>query len=101
VRDLKESAAAYADYAENTLPKLKRTYFRKCQEYEDLCVASTQPGGASQASSFLEVSLQSSSYPSSDQTYILRLTLDTSSLRMFVDAQEKQYHHSLGDRKHK
>lgn len=48
------SAAAYADYGENTLPKLKRAYFRKCQEYEDLCVASTQLDGASQASSFLE-----------------------------------------------
>ncbi|KAH8997007.1 hypothetical protein EDB86DRAFT_3043847 [Lactarius hatsudake] len=32
--DLKESATAYADYAENTLPKLKKAYFRKCQEYE-------------------------------------------------------------------
>ncbi|KAH9027952.1 hypothetical protein EDB85DRAFT_78971 [Lactarius pseudohatsudake] len=52
--DLKESAAAYADYAENTLPKLKRAYFRKCQEYEDLSLASTQSQGAGQAPSLLE-----------------------------------------------
>ncbi|KAF8256362.1 hypothetical protein EI94DRAFT_1649994, partial [Lactarius quietus] len=32
--DLKESAVAYADYAENTLPKLKKGYFKKCQEYK-------------------------------------------------------------------
>ncbi|KAH9057750.1 hypothetical protein EDB87DRAFT_1832895 [Lactarius vividus] len=52
--DLKESAAAYADYAENTLPKLKRAYFRKCQEYEDLSLASTQSQGAGQSPSLLE-----------------------------------------------
>ncbi|KAH9007692.1 hypothetical protein EDB83DRAFT_2681746 [Lactarius deliciosus] len=52
--DLKESAAAYADYAENTLPKLKRAYFRKCQEYEDLSLASTQSQGAGHAPSLLE-----------------------------------------------
>lgn len=52
--DLKESATAYADYAENTLPKLKRAYFRKCQEYEDLSLASTQSQGAGQAPSLLE-----------------------------------------------
>ncbi|KAG2345304.1 RhoGAP-domain-containing protein [Suillus weaverae] len=33
--DLKESGSAYTDYAENTLPKLKRTYLKKCQEVED------------------------------------------------------------------
>ncbi|KAG9314701.1 hypothetical protein JVU11DRAFT_5510 [Chiua virens] len=33
--DLKESSVAYSDYAENTLPKLKRTYLKKCQEVED------------------------------------------------------------------
>ncbi|EJD04273.1 uncharacterized protein FOMMEDRAFT_146262 [Fomitiporia mediterranea MF3/22] len=33
--DLKESAAAHQDYAENVLPRLKRTYFKKCQEVED------------------------------------------------------------------
>jgi hypothetical protein len=32
--DLKESGVAYTDYAENTLPKLKRTYLKKCQEVE-------------------------------------------------------------------
>ncbi|KAH8979730.1 hypothetical protein EDB86DRAFT_2983704, partial [Lactarius hatsudake] len=53
--DLKESAAAYADYAENTLPKLKRAYFRKCQEYEDFSLASTQSQGAGQAPSLLEL----------------------------------------------
>ncbi|KAI9455782.1 hypothetical protein BJY52DRAFT_1278579 [Lactarius psammicola] len=52
--DLKESAVAYADYAENTLPKFKRAYFKKCQEYEDLSLASTQSQGTGQAPSFLE-----------------------------------------------
>ncbi|KAI0252694.1 hypothetical protein BJV78DRAFT_331476 [Lactifluus subvellereus] len=33
--DLKDSAAAHTDYAENTLPKLKRAYLKKCQEFED------------------------------------------------------------------
>lgn len=33
--DLKESSNAYNEYAENILPKLKRTYLRKCQEVED------------------------------------------------------------------
>ena len=33
--DLKESSNAYNDYAEGTLPKLKRTYLRKCQDVED------------------------------------------------------------------
>ncbi|KAG1828658.1 hypothetical protein EV424DRAFT_1591631 [Suillus variegatus] len=32
--DLKESGSAYTDYAENTLPKLKRAYLKKCQEVE-------------------------------------------------------------------
>ncbi|KAF8557363.1 RhoGAP-domain-containing protein [Imleria badia] len=41
--DLKESISAYSDYAENTLPKLKRSYLKKCQEVEDhkLAAAST------------------------------------------------------------
>ncbi|KAG8220143.1 hypothetical protein J3R82DRAFT_1169 [Butyriboletus roseoflavus] len=39
--DLKESTAAYSDYAENTLPKLKRTYVKKCQEVEDYKLAAT------------------------------------------------------------
>ncbi|KAG1716786.1 hypothetical protein ID866_384 [Astraeus odoratus] len=33
--DIKESSNAYTDYADNVLPKLKRTYLRKCQEVED------------------------------------------------------------------
>jgi hypothetical protein len=33
--DLRASSQAYTDYAENTLPKLKRTYLRKCQDVED------------------------------------------------------------------
>ncbi|KAG2370245.1 hypothetical protein BDR07DRAFT_1386850 [Suillus spraguei] len=42
--DLKESGSAYTDYAENTLPKLKRTYLKKCQEVEDhKAAAATAP----------------------------------------------------------
>ncbi|OJA07951.1 hypothetical protein AZE42_05927 [Rhizopogon vesiculosus] len=43
--DLKESGAAYTDYAENMLPKLKRTYLKKCQEVEDhkAAAAATPP----------------------------------------------------------
>ncbi|KIJ21430.1 hypothetical protein PAXINDRAFT_164934 [Paxillus involutus ATCC 200175] len=43
--DLKDSNSAYTDYAENTLPKLKRTYLKKCQEVEDhkAAAASTAP----------------------------------------------------------
>ncbi|KAF9229718.1 RhoGAP-domain-containing protein [Gyrodon lividus] len=33
--DLKHSSSAYTDFSENTLPKLKRTYLKKCQEVED------------------------------------------------------------------
>jgi hypothetical protein len=32
--DIKESIAAYSDFAESQLPKLKRAYLRKCQEVE-------------------------------------------------------------------
>jgi len=32
--DLKDSASDHADYAENTLPKLKRAYIKKCQDFE-------------------------------------------------------------------
>jgi hypothetical protein len=32
--DLKNSASAHTEYAENTLPKLKRAYIKKCQEFE-------------------------------------------------------------------
>jgi hypothetical protein len=32
--DLKGSASAHADFAENTLPKLKRAYIKKCQDFE-------------------------------------------------------------------
>ena len=32
--DLKNSASDHSDYAENTLPKLKRAYIKKCQDFE-------------------------------------------------------------------
>ena len=32
--DLKEAITAHADFAENTLPRLKRAYLKKCQEAE-------------------------------------------------------------------
>ena len=31
---LKESINAHQDYADNVLPRLKRAYFKKCQEAE-------------------------------------------------------------------
>ncbi|GBE78437.1 RhoGAP-domain-containing protein [Sparassis crispa] len=33
--DLKDAVNAHTDYAESTLPRLKRTYLKKCQEVED------------------------------------------------------------------
>ncbi|EPQ61103.1 RhoGAP-domain-containing protein [Gloeophyllum trabeum ATCC 11539] len=41
--DIKDSTNAHTDYAENTVPKLKRTYLRKCQEVEDLKLAAAAP----------------------------------------------------------
>ena len=41
--DLKESSNAYNDYAEGTLPKLKRTYLCKCQDVEDHKAAAAAP----------------------------------------------------------
>ncbi|KIJ68806.1 hypothetical protein HYDPIDRAFT_107059 [Hydnomerulius pinastri MD-312] len=41
--DLKDSTAAYTDYAENALPKLKRNYLKKCQEVEDHRAAAAAP----------------------------------------------------------
>jgi hypothetical protein len=32
--DLKASTIAHTDFAENTLPKVKRAYLKKCQEFE-------------------------------------------------------------------
>ena len=32
--DLKASTTAHTDFAENTLPKFKRAYLKKCQEFE-------------------------------------------------------------------
>jgi hypothetical protein len=32
--DIKESALAHTDFAENQLPKLRRAYARKCQEID-------------------------------------------------------------------
>ncbi|KAI0317997.1 hypothetical protein OF83DRAFT_1171488 [Amylostereum chailletii] len=47
--DIKESAGAHNDYADNTLPKLKRAYLRKCQEVEDHRAASAVSPVAGQA----------------------------------------------------
>ncbi|KAH7912985.1 hypothetical protein BJ138DRAFT_1171559 [Hygrophoropsis aurantiaca] len=41
--DLKESGNAYNEYAENSLPKLKRAYLKKCQEVEDHKAAAAAP----------------------------------------------------------
>ena len=32
--DLKESTLAHTEFAENGLPKFKRAYLKKCQEFE-------------------------------------------------------------------
>jgi hypothetical protein len=32
--DLKDSSSAYTDFADNILPRLKRTYLKKCQDVE-------------------------------------------------------------------
>lgn len=32
--DIKSSTVAHTDFAENTLPKYKRAYLKKCQEFE-------------------------------------------------------------------
>lgn len=32
--DIKESTSAHTEFAENTLPKYKRAYLKKCQEFE-------------------------------------------------------------------
>jgi len=34
--DIKESTLAHTEYAENTVPRLKRLYFKRCQEV-DVC----------------------------------------------------------------
>ncbi|KAI0005390.1 hypothetical protein BJV74DRAFT_804021 [Russula compacta] len=47
--DLKDSTAAHVEFAENTLPKLKRSYLKKCQEYEDHRSAVVPPLGVGQA----------------------------------------------------
>lgn len=52
--DIKDSNNAYADYAENTLPKLKRTYLRKCQEVEDLKAAATAPAPSVQNTPYMD-----------------------------------------------
>ncbi|KAI0963113.1 hypothetical protein AcW1_000286 [Taiwanofungus camphoratus] len=41
--DLKDAISTHADYAENTLPKLKRSYLKKCQETEDFKAAAAIP----------------------------------------------------------
>ncbi|KAF8272362.1 hypothetical protein EI94DRAFT_1776950 [Lactarius quietus] len=42
--DLKASTLAHTEFAENTLPKFKRAYLKKCQDFEDHRLASTPPG---------------------------------------------------------
>ncbi|THH11784.1 hypothetical protein EW145_g435 [Phellinidium pouzarii] len=47
--DIKDSTLAHQDYAENALPRLKRTYFKRCQEVEDNkanAFAPSDPSGA-------------------------------------------------------
>ncbi|KAH9060786.1 hypothetical protein EDB87DRAFT_1808472 [Lactarius vividus] len=46
--DLKESTSAHTDFAENTLPKFKRAYLKKCQEFEDHRLASVPSPGIGQ-----------------------------------------------------
>ncbi|KAI0662467.1 RhoGAP-domain-containing protein [Cubamyces menziesii] len=41
--DLKEAITAHADFAENTLPRLKRAYLKKCQEAEEYRSAAAAP----------------------------------------------------------
>ncbi|KAI0307495.1 hypothetical protein B0F90DRAFT_1674209 [Multifurca ochricompacta] len=76
--DLKGSALAHADYAENTLPKLKRAYLKKCQEFEDHRLASASspsavgqfpsaPEGSTVPSSRSNPNLPSKSYIASPQ----------------------------------
>ncbi|KAI0271619.1 hypothetical protein BC834DRAFT_860454 [Gloeopeniophorella convolvens] len=58
--DIKESASAHTDYAESTLPKLKRAYLKKCQEHEDHRLASVASPSGTQAPGFPEGSMPSS-----------------------------------------
>ncbi|KAI9431433.1 hypothetical protein H4582DRAFT_2085110 [Lactarius indigo] len=46
--DLKESTSAHTEFAENTLPKFKRAYLKKCQEFEDHRLASVPSAGIGQ-----------------------------------------------------
>jgi hypothetical protein len=46
--DIKSSTAAHTDFAENTLPKYKRAYLKKCQEFEDHRLASVPPSSVGQ-----------------------------------------------------
>ncbi|TDL28854.1 hypothetical protein BD410DRAFT_760544 [Rickenella mellea] len=39
--DIKDSTSAHMEYAESTLPRLKRNYLRKCQEVEDYKAANS------------------------------------------------------------
>ncbi|KAI9512277.1 hypothetical protein F5148DRAFT_1163734 [Russula earlei] len=47
--DLKGSTAAHVEFAENILPKLKRAYIKKCQEFEDHRSAVVPPSNVNQA----------------------------------------------------
>lgn len=56
--DIKESINSYTDYAENVLPKLKRTYLRKCQEVEDYKAAAAAPPSNIQGTPYPEQGAQ-------------------------------------------
>ncbi|OCH92733.1 RhoGAP-domain-containing protein [Obba rivulosa] len=48
--DLKDAISAHTEYAENTLPRLKRNYLKKCQEVEDYKAAAAAAGPLSPTS---------------------------------------------------
>ncbi|KAI0047664.1 RhoGAP-domain-containing protein [Auriscalpium vulgare] len=50
--DIRESATAHSDFAESQLPKLKRTYLKKCQDVEDYKQTVTSPVAAAPAPMF-------------------------------------------------
>ncbi|TFK57655.1 RhoGAP-domain-containing protein [Heliocybe sulcata] len=49
--DIKESTNAHVEYAENTVPKLKRNYLKKCQDVEDYKLAASSPSQHSSSQS--------------------------------------------------
>ncbi|KAG6371594.1 hypothetical protein JVT61DRAFT_9304 [Boletus reticuloceps] len=52
--DLKDSISTYSDYAENALPKLKRTYLKKCQEVEDHKLAAASASQPPSSATYVE-----------------------------------------------